>query len=380
MKTLKVALVALAGFLFSTNAQAACEAQLSRLDKAKEDTVVAVYKTVVDCDTKVAKDNYFKAMQKAADSDTLIELSMVAINAEIWTPVWEMVGKISDYDARDTVAAGIGEKCSENEQVVKFLQGAYFGLRDIDFQQWDDALITCQSETFDAWLVQTVENPPPKQYDEKWDTVAASYIQRTGVDSLDALAKGAVVAAANGGPFEAILAHMDAAVTPGLGEDFDPAAQARLEAAYTGMAKELPPEQARSVADRLANSGSDAAAAALLPAIYPDRVKSDGSFEYAAVAVELADCDGVKSAVLHSAVIVEPGTRYQFKKEIEAPMRAVKPRLAKCSSEGDWVVLLEASPIGGKGDAEAFTSDLEKQYVGKGYEVKVREEKSIVLD
>ena len=380
MKYLHVAPIALVGLFFSTDANAACEAQVKKLASSNDANVVANYAKVVACDTKVAKDNYFKAMQAAEDSDTLIELSMVAIDAEIWTPVWEMVGKISDYDARDTVAAGIGARCSDNEQVVKFLQGAYFGLRDIEFQQWDDALITCESESFDAWLVSTVENPPAKQYDEKWDTVAQSYIERTGADSLDALAKGAIKAAGDGGPFEAILAHMDAAITPGLGEDVDPEPMAKLESALTGMATQLPPEQARSVADRLANSGSDGAAAALLPAIYPKHVKAGGGFDYAAVSVELADCDGVKSAVLHSAVVDEPGTRYQFQTEIEAPMRAFKPKLGKCSSEGEWVVLLRGEPMAGKGDLESFTSDLGKQYADKGYEVKVKSEKDVVLN
>lgn len=380
MKKLSAFAVLFAASSFASEAHAACEGQLKRLESSNGSNVVANFEKVVACDAKVAKDNYFKAMQKAEDSDTLIALSMVAIDAEIWTPVWEMVGKISDYDARDTVAAGIGERCVENEQVVKFLQGAYFGLRDIEFQQWDDALITCESDQFDAWLVSTVENPPAKQYDEKWDTVARSYIERKGADSLDALAKGAVKAAGDGGPFEAILAHMDSAVAPGLGEDLDPAKQAKLEDTLTSMAGELPPEQARSVADRLANSGSDGAAAALLPAIYPNAVKADGSFDYAAVSVELADCDGTKSAVLHSAVVTEPGTRYQFQGEVEAPMREFKPRLGKCSSEGEWVVLLAPAPITGKGDVESFTADLEKQYADKGYEVKVRSEKGVTLN
>jgi len=380
MKTLKVALVALISCFTTSEAWAACERELSALERSSTTTVVDNYQKVVACDNKVAKDNFFKAMQKAGDSDTLIELSMVAINSEIWTPVWEMVGKISDYEARDTVAAGIGAHCSENEKVVKFLQGAYFGLRDIEFQQWDDALITCQAESFDAWLVQTVENPPAKQYDEKWDTVVQSYIQRTGPDSLDALAKGAIKASGNGGPFEAILAHMDAAVAPGLGEDLNPEHQALLENALTGMAGELPPEQARSVADRLANSGSDPAAAALLPSIYPKKVKIDGSFDYAAVSVELADCDGTQSAILHSTTVNEPGERYQFQSEIEEPMRGFKPRLSKCRAEGDWVVLLSAEPINGKAELEAFTSDLQAQYEDNGYAVKVRSEKPIRLD
>ncbi|MCP4808257.1 MAG: hypothetical protein GY913_27925 [Proteobacteria bacterium] len=365
--------------LMGSDANAACEKQVAAAKKAKGAAVAPAFQKVVSCDAKAAKQNFPAIMQGAGDAESLIALSMVAIDAEVWNPVWEMLGKIPDYDARDVVAAGVGDQCGENETVVKFLQAAYFGLRDIDFAQWDDAMVSCKTESFDGWLMETVQNPPAKQYDEKWAKVAEVYVERKGADSLDSLAIGAQKAAGNGGPFEAILALMDAAVAPDLGEDISADDQARLEDALVNMAKGLPPEQARSIADRLANAGSEGAAASLLPAIYPDRVKSNGSFVYGAVAVEAADCDGTLNAVLHTAEVTEPGNRYILQDDIESPMRAFKPKLSKCMSEGDWTVIASAEPLGSDG-MDDFVSGLEAQFVEKGYEVKIKGEKGVTLD
>jgi hypothetical protein len=380
MKRLVIGSAALlAALCISNPAEAACEKQVAQAERTQGVAVAEAYKAIVACDAKVAKQSFPKVMQNAGDSEALIALSMVAIDAEIWNPVWEMLGKIPDYDARDVVADGIGKQCAEDDTVVKFLQGAYFGLRDIDFQQWDDALVSCQSESFDGWVVQTVENPPAKVFDEKYAKVAEVYVARNGAAALPALANGAQAAAKNGGPFDAILALMDQAVAPELGEDMDPAEQKQLEDALVGMASVLPPEQARSVADRLANAGSDKAAAALLPAIYPDRFK-DGSFTYGAVAVEAGDCDGVQTAVLHVVEVTENATRYILSDDLTAPMRAAKPKLKKCTSEGDWTVIATDEPLGGDLTLDAFVSGLEASYADKGYEVSLKSEKGITLD
>ena len=363
--------------LFANDAHAACEKQVAAAKKAKGAAVAPAFQKVINCDAKAAKNAFPAMIGPAGDAESIVAVSMVAVDAEDRNPVWEMLGGIPNYDHRDIVAAGVGQQCAENEQVVKFLQGAYFGLRDIDFAQWDDAMVTCKAESFDTWLMETVQNPPAKQYDEKWAKVAEVYVERKGADSLDSLAIGASKAAEIGGPFEAILALMDAAVAPDLGEDISAEDQARLEDALVKMAQGLPPEQARSIADRLANAGSEGAAASLLPAIYPDRVQGGGGFVYGAVAVEAADCDGTLTAVLHTAEVTEPGNRYIIQDDLEAPMRAFKPKLGKCMSEGDWAVIATSEPLG---DMDGFVSGLEAQFVEKGYDVKVKGEKGVTLD
>lgn len=379
MKNVPAALIALSALALSSNtAHAACEKQVQATEKATGAALVDAYSKVVTCDKKVAEQVFFNVMQLGNDLETLTALSLVAIRADIWTPVWQMPSKIKDYAIRDEVANSIGEACSTEPKVVAFLEGAYFGLRDIEFQQWDDALVVCNSTDFDDWLLKQIENPPAKQYDEKWMALTNIYVKRKGSDSLGALSTAAVKAAQNGGPFEAILSRMDEAVAPGLGDEFDPEKQKALENALVTMAKQLPPDRARPIADRLSNSGSDAAAASLLPIIYPDRLKG-GGFEYGAVSVEAGECKGTKTALLHVATVSEPGKHYVMAGVADGPMRSFKPGLKKCTMEGEWTVVVSAEPIKGKEDIEALVSATTKQWADKGYTTKRKDEKPIAV-
>jgi hypothetical protein len=318
-------------------------------------------------------------MRGAGDADTLLALSMVAIDADIWNAVWEMVGKLSSYEARDEVAERIGMACEYNPKVVGFLEGAYFGLRDIDFVQWDDALVACQAPDFSAWLQQQVENPPPKLYDDKWNALADALVRRLGPDSLVVLATSAVAAAGNGGPFESVLMKMEAAVAPDLGETMNPADQARLEEALVGMAQQLGAEKARAIADRLANAGSDAKAAELLPTVYPGRAQG-GVYWYGSAAVEAGDCEGDgKTAILHTALIGDPGARWIISGAVEGPLRSVKPKLTKCTVDAPWPVLTSPEPFEDRGDLDSWVSGIVNDWTAKGYAVKTKAEKEIRL-
>ncbi len=379
MKRLIALPVLAAAALFSAPASAACEKEVAAAQKQEGAAVAPAFKKVIECDAKIAKQTFPTLLQKTADVESIVALSMVAINNDVWNPVWEMLSLIKDYDARDEVAAAIGGKCAENEKVVSFLQGAYFGLRDIEFSRWEGALVTCKAESFDAWMVSTVESPPAKQYDEKYSKVAEIYVKRNGVDSLESLSKAGVKAAENNGPFDAVLIAMDSAVAPELGADISADDQAALETALVSMAKSLPPEQARSIADRLSNAGSASAAASLLPAIYPDRLRG-GSFVYGGIAIESGECKGEKTAILHVAEVHEPGKRYLIAEDANAGMSAFSPKLKKCEmDEETWPVIISAEPLSDDG-VDNFYATIEAQWTEKGYEVKRRDEDKVVLD
>ncbi|MCB9795720.1 MAG: hypothetical protein H6741_23750 [Alphaproteobacteria bacterium] len=365
----------------ASDAHAACDKEVKSVNKSGQ-ALVDGYQSVIACDPKVAEQVFFQFMAATGDLETLVALSTVAIEADIWKPVWEMPGKIKDYGVRDEVAEAIGGLCGENEKVVAFLQGAYFGLRDVEFARWSDGVVACEVEAMETWLSQQVQNPPPKVYDDKYTALVEIYVDRHGVDALDELAAAGIKAAGNNGPYESLLAKMDEAAAPGLGEEPDPAAMKALEDALVGMASELPPEKARAIADRLANSGSDAKAASLLPAIYPAAVKGDGSFEYAGVSVEAGECKGAKTAVLHVARISEPGTRYAVQADAEAPMRAFKPRLKKCTmDDGAWQVVVSTNPIASDSEVDALYDEVSAAWSEKGYAVKRRDEKKgVALD
>lgn len=367
-----------AAVIGSGTAHAKCESLTRSVEHLGGDQLVAQYKKVIACDTKVANQVFTKFMMAAGDADTLVALSMAAIDADIWNPVWEMIGKLSSYDARDEVAERLGMACEYNPKVVGFLQGAYFGLRDIEFSQWDDALVACKAEPFDNWLHDQVKNPPPKLYDEKWNALSDALVRRLGVDSLPILADGAKVAAGNGGPFESILMKMEMAVAPDLGEDMNPEHQAKLEESLVAMAQDLPPEQARAIADRLANAGSDNKAAELLPTVYPGR-DSAGHYYYGGVSVESGECEGEKIAVLHYAIVADPGIRWIITSAVEGPLRSVKPRLSKCTVDVPWPVLVSPEPLEAKGDVDDWLDSIVTTWTDKGFQVKTRGEKEIKL-
>lgn len=357
----------------------ACDGLVSRAEKASGAAVAAAFTEVAACDKQVAEDNYTRFMARATDADSLVALSAAAIESDVWNPVWLQLGKISDYEARDIVAEEVGASCTDSAKVVSFLQGAYFGLRDTDFARWKEAFAACESSDLGQWLEAQVAKPPNRQFDDKFDALMGFYVNRAGAEALPTLTKAAT-AAADAGPFDAILIKMDEAVAPALGQELSADDQAKLEAALIEVARAVDASKARSVADRLANAGAQAAAAKLLPAVYPERVQSGGGFLYGAAAIELGECDGEKSAVLHVAEVYEPGRRWIIQGDTESPMRTFKPKLKKCTAEGsDWAVAITAEPVASSKDISPWVDSLESTWAEKGYAVKVQNEKAITL-
>lgn len=356
---------------------AACDYLVNQAPSLQGQAVVSGFNQLVACDKELAKRHYFKFMQQATDLEVLIPLSHAAIDAEVWNPVWEMIGKISDYDTRDEVAGAIGGFCAEDPKVVGFLQGAYFALRDIEFKQWDDALTTCQSDKFEGWLSENLTQPPQTTFDEKWATLGRVQIERKGAGALEQLTQAAIHAGNNSGPFEQALSLMEESIAQDFG-DPDPGDVKALNEALLSVAGQVPAESARNIADRLLNFGDEAAAASLLPSIYPDRVQSGGGFLYGAVAVE--DCAEDEQAWLHAAVVKEGGDRYVVTSAIEDPMRSsFKEKLGKCDVTDPWPVIVSDQPLKDKGELDALLSSVTSEYEAKGYSVKSKVEKDLSI-
>ncbi len=364
---------------FTTTALAAtCDKQAAALKASDSGSVAANFDALATCDRNTAEANFNDALGKATDTDSLVALAMVAIEREVWKPMWTSLGKVSDYSARDEVAQRVGAQCATDGRVVSFLQGAYFGLRDIEFQQWDDAFIACDDAALWAWMDQQVAAPPSKRFDEKYNNLMAIYVKTKRAEALPALTQAAVAAAANG-PYDAVLFKMGEAVAPEMGGTIDPGDQAKFEAALVDVASKVGAEKARPVADQLANNGSDAAAAKLLPVLYGDRM-SAGNFTYGAATIEAGDCGGKKEAVIHWTSVTEPGKRWSIIKDLEAPLRGgAKAKLKGCAVEGAWPVVHTPEPVTGSSAVDTWLAVVEKDWADKGYNVKTQKEKSVVL-
>jgi hypothetical protein len=356
-----------------------CDSLLARAEKDKGAALAASYGKLAACDKEQAEQHYKRFMASANDVESLVALSSAAIEAEVWNPVWQQLDNISDYDVRDQVAEQIGAACADNDKIVPFLQGAYFGLKDIKFQQWSRAYEACEAEALTTWLDGQVAKPPQKVYDEKFSALMTAYVDKKKAGALPTLAKSAI-AAAEAGPYDAILMKMDEAVATELGGTLSDVDRKALEAALIEVARAVSPDKARAVADRLATAGSQKAAAKLLPSIYPDRVV-DGGFLYGAASVEAGECKGEKTAILHVAEVSEPGKRWLILEDTEGPMRAFKPKLKKCDVEGgDWPVSVTPEPVKSGKEIDAWVETLEKAWSEKGYEVKVSGEKGVSLN
>ncbi len=371
----------LAAILSSSPAEAGCDSLVRRALASSSTSLPANFRALARCSRDEAEAQFNSLLPRAKSAGALVNLCMAAIDSEVFGPVWKVLSHDAlDYDVRDQVAEKIGNSCADKPKVVIFLKGAYFGLRDIEFQQWDDALVGCQSPDLGTWLTEQAEKPPKSMFDEKYNALLGVVVSRKGVDALPHLAKAAINGA-NEGPFDAILMQMEAAVRPGIGEPILPESQAKLEAALVEIASNVNRDKARSVADRLANAGAHQAAAQLLSKVYPDRVSEEGRFTYGAVSIERAECDGQKTALLHVAKVDESGTRWIILNDVRAPMQAVKPRLSKCTPEGgDWGVATTPEPVASSKDIDTWVDSIEKQWIDKGYDVSIKKEKTVTLD
>ena len=356
-----------------------CDSQLRVASASKGTKLAGSFAKLAQCDKTLAEEQYLRLLENAQFAEAIVGLSFAAIDHDIWNPVYRQLGKISSYDDRDLIAQTIGESCKERERVVTFLQGAYFGLRDLDFQQWDDAFIACDHKDLTSWIIQTSETPPEKLFDEKYNALMTILIEKLGAEALNHLATAAIRAAA-AGPFDTILTQMDASVAPGLGQVADSASLEQLEAQLLRVARAVGPEKARVVADRLATSGADAAAARLLPEVYPDLMKGGGAFLYGAAAIETGDCKGVKTAVLHYAEVEDPGTRWVILADVTEQLQGVKPKLSKCEvDEGPWAVATTPEPVKSGKDVDSWVEELAAQWKNQGYSVKTQSEKAVKL-
>ena len=356
-----------------------CDHLTNQVGSLAEQKLVDNYTKLLSCDRNTAESSFVKYINTAAqtgDISTITKLSLSAIDAKAYLPVWKMLTGYKEYSVRDEVAAQIGEHCDSHEEVVPFLQGAYFGLDPIPFSQWDDALISCESEVLGKWIEDAVAKPPSSSFDEKYNTMISTFVKRRRAEALPALEIAAIQAAKGSGPYNDILEKMNQAVQPvEIGEDMSDENRNRLEKALINVANNAPPEKASLVADRLFAAGATTAAAGLLPRVYPDRVQDGNRLLYGVASIE--NCDN--QAFIHWASVSEPSKRWSILADLEAPLRQYKPRL-KCQTQGDWPIIATNEPVKDKNDVQDWIQNIQAEWENKSFEVKLKEEKAIQLN
>jgi hypothetical protein len=344
-----------------------CDSYVAQAASAKRDALVQAYKKLASCDVNLARREVSRFLLASGDVETMVPLSIAAIDAGAFDGLWSFMAKVP-YQHRDTLAASVGEACAEHANVLPFLQGAWTALKGTDFTAWQGALTTCAKPELATWLDGLVQAPPASPYNDKYNAAMTALVKQRGADALPTLEAAAVVAAKGGGPFNNIVETIQRSVAPGAPAE----AKTRMEDALVRVAKAVPAEQARLVADRLVNAGSEQVAAALLPAIFPDRVQGGDKMLWAALAVEA--CDG--EAVVHWASWTEAPTRWAVVGPATTPLRAAKHAL-KCDG-GVWPVIASNEPLANADAVKAFVDAAIAEQTAKGNKVKDKAEKIVV--
>ncbi|MCA9566852.1 MAG: hypothetical protein KC656_03380 [Myxococcales bacterium] len=353
-----------------------CDAKVASIEGTPREKLTTLYAEVVDCDPRAA-DSSFKAFVRASgDVDTLVDLSLKAIELEQYQPVWDMLEQLTDREARRKVAERVGGLCQDQVGVLPFLQGGYFAANERAFAMWSQAYDTCSSEALTDWMREKISDPPTRTYDDRYNSLLDAFVGRLGEKALGPLERAAVAASERGGPFTSILEKMLEAVRPpGIGAELSDDRKRMLADAYVRVGTGgVRPEQAAAVADRLYQQGFKDRAASLLKVVYGDRVQADGRLLYGVASVE--HCGG--EAVVHLTSVYEPSRRWTIQPEIDAPVRAFKKRL-KCETSAPWDVHVTRSPVANVAEVAAHGEEIARIYSDRNLVVRVREEKPLEL-
>lgn len=354
----------------SQDAQAAsCDAYVQQASTAKGEALITAWKNLSKCDAELARSTFERFMKASGDLETLTALTITAIDASAYNAVWTMMEKVP-YEHRESLARSVGESCNEHANVVPFIQGAWSALKGTDFTAWQSVLTLCGRPEIGTWIEGLVAAPPTSPYNDKYNAVITAWSRLRGVEGLDALEAAAVRAGAAGGPFNNLVETIQRAIQPrDIGASIPAEHKARMEAALVRVAKAVPPEQARIVADRLVNAGSDNVAASLLPAIFPDRVQTGGKVLWAAAAIEA--CDG--EALIHWVSWTEEPRRWNIVDASTKALRATERKL-KCDA-GEWPVFAANEPLKDAAAVSTWIDQLTTEWTGKGNKVKAKQEK-----
>ncbi len=353
-----------------------CDSLARKVDAAKGPALVTAFQALAKCDAELARTGFVGWFKKAETEDVLVPLALAALDAHAYEGLWEMMDALP-FEFRGPVAKAIGEGCATHADVEPFLKASYIRLKDRAFTAWEPALLGCAEPGVQMWIEGLVAEPPASAYDGKYNALLGVFRRTRHAGALATLEQAAIKAGERGGPFNPLLDAIQRAVEP---EDMRATTSAEDEAAMVEtlvrVAKAVPPESARAVADRLVTAGHEKEAAGLLPAIYPDRVQGDGSLMWAAAALEM--CDG--AGVLHWVAFTRQPTTWSVGDAAEAPLRATKPKL-KCDADGAWPVYSAESPLADQGAAAAWASTLASE-LGTTHslaEVKAVHEKKVVI-
>jgi hypothetical protein len=368
---MRLVVVGFAWLVPAWSAAAACETEVEALQSAEGPHVAQAFARVAACDPSVAGGQLGGAVKRTGDVESLVGLAQAAIDAGLYTEVHGMLEPIPDWSAREDTARAIGALCTTDPKVLDYVVGLHGSVRDRTFVAWSGALRMCEAPELTAALEALAAKPPANAFDDKYATVVDLYAGKKGVEAIPVLEKAAI-ASANGGPFPIVIDAIVKAATPqGIGTKPEGAAREAVIGAFTHIAAAATPDQVTTLAGKLVSMGAEDAAASLLVHIYPDRVQPDGGFVYGLAAVETCESE----ALVHWAVVKEPGKRWTVSDDLQAPAQAFEPRL-KCKAPAPYTVVTTPGPVKSTTEVSTWAAT---HAASSGGGAKLREEATVIL-
>jgi hypothetical protein len=352
-----------------------CDTYVRQGGRVTGSELVVIYKRLLSCDRALASAEFDRFMLRATDMDTLVPLTLAAVDADQFQPVWKMLGRIP-YEYHVPLAEGIGAVCADHDNVEPFIKGAYAALKGTEFVSWEPVLAACGSEGILTWMEELIVDPPTSPYNDKYNAIISNFAKMKRVEAIPALEKAATTVASRGGPFNNIVETLQRSVEAGgYRNSVSDEDRTAMEEALVRVAKSAGPDEARLVADRLYTAGNEPLAASLLPTIYPDRVQAGGRLLWAGAAIESCD-DG---AWIHWTSFTAEPTHWSIVERVSAPLRGTKARL-KCTAEGEWPVFAPDAPLAGKQAMTDWIDSLVADWESRGLKVKAVQEKKLAIE
>ena len=83
----------LAGALASGSAEAGCDSLARRAMASSGSALATNFKSLARCSVDEADATFESLLPRAKNVDTLVDLSMAAIDTNVWNPVWRVLGQ-----------------------------------------------------------------------------------------------------------------------------------------------------------------------------------------------------------------------------------------------------------------------------------------------
>lgn len=370
------ALLAALVVLHASPAHADCKADVTTLKAAIKEPnpqqTAADYPKVAACDAKAGKDLAPSAFAIIIPGEAGVTAAVAALQAGAADTVRTWIAN-QQSDERAGTLAGLGRACNGNAVVVNFFVESQKALGTRFWsERWQRGLADCREPAIQTFLSDALKTEENQRDPSRFGAILEVYCRNVGARAIPTLKD--LAGSTNEELQIPVMGAFADAAGVGSSEGMDAAAAREAVSAIVEVAPKVAPkavDQARTTVQSL----GDMDTANKLAGIRFANVKQpDGTWIWAAVAVEKATCKNKKSQTsIHSGLVKERGTHWpdQMVDAADPVLReAWELDLAqKCKGEGTVQFILSPEPMANVENAAAWSEgvirEIKKQTTDK---------------